>query len=126
MEKFCVSLLVFLVLWWEVWRRGWLVLQQRRQKDISVWVRIKCKTQSPQKTQDANINSDQLCCATERRSARHTLGLNPRATGTHRGHVDIVGVPWAVVSTGSSFSSLGFSCHRERSDRLGTHRELLQ
>lgn len=26
-EKFSVSLLVFLVLWWEVWRRGWLVLQ---------------------------------------------------------------------------------------------------
>lgn len=37
-----------------------------------------------------------------------------------------MGVAWAVVSTGSSFSSLGFSWHRERSDRLGTHRELSQ
>lgn len=83
----------------------------------------------PKQTQHAHTytprqnppNQGKLCCVTER-TAEYTLGLprHPQSdTGTYRGHVDVVWVARAVVSTGSSFGSLRFSCHTTRNDRFG-------
>lgn len=79
--------------------------------------------------QNTEMNSDKLCCVTEKKNSQVRIYLTPQTqddTGTHRRHVDIMWVNWAVVSTGSRFGSLCFSCHRKRSYRFSDRTSTLK
>lgn len=86
----------------------------------------KTKTTNKTHTQNHNkenkINSDKLCSPLRKRTAQYTLGLplqHQNTTRTHRGHVDVMWVAWAVVSAGSSFGSFRFSWRRKRRYKFG-------